>query len=218
MKRTSVHFVVSAVRVLRWYSYAISLVGILIASGAGAGDLLIWDDQPAAKWDTAYPVGNGRLGAMPWGTFPEEKILINEETIWARRDTFGMREDSHKHLEEVRRLEAAGDYAGADQYFEKHLQNAQDPCGYQLLGWLKLLYQDVAPLKRIRRELDLKTGIATNVYVLDDGTEITQKVFVSGPADVVAVVISSSRALRVKVALDDSKIEDGDIVKIGAAE
>ncbi|MDD8044809.1 MAG: glycoside hydrolase N-terminal domain-containing protein, partial [Verrucomicrobiota bacterium] len=28
-------------------------------------DLVIWDDQPAPSWDTAFPIGNGRLGAMP---------------------------------------------------------------------------------------------------------------------------------------------------------
>ncbi len=218
MKRARICSAVLNPGVSRWRLCAVLWVGVLVASGATAGNLVIWDNQPAAKWDTAYPVGNGRLGAMPWGTFPEEKILINEETIWARRDTFGMSEDSHQHLEEVRRLEAAGDYAGADRYFEKHLQNAQDPCGYQLLGWLKLAYQDAAPLKQLRRELDLKTGIATNVYVLNDGTEITQKVFVSGPDDVVAVVISASRAIRLEVSLDGSTIENGDIVKIGAAE
>lgn len=181
-----------------------------------AQELVISDNQPAGKWDTAYPVGNGRLGAMPWGMFPEEKILINEETIWDRRDTFGMSTDSHKHLEEVRRLEAARDYSGADQYFEKHLQNGENPCGYQLLGWLQLAYQDTAPLKGTRRELDLKTGVAKNVYVLEDGTEITQRVFVSGPDDVVAVAISANRKLRLNVTLDDSKIENGDLVKFGA--
>ncbi len=30
-----------------------------------AGELVIWDNQPAGKWDTAYPVGNGRLCKRP---------------------------------------------------------------------------------------------------------------------------------------------------------
>ena len=178
--------------------------------------LVIWDNQPASKWDTAYPVGNGRLGAMPSGMFPEERILVNEETIWQRAGTYEMPVDSHKHLEEVRRLEAAGDYSGADRYFEKHLQDELNPCTYQLLGWLRLAYLDTAPLKHLRRQLDLKTGVADNVYLLDDGTEITQKVFVSAPDDVVAVVISANRDLRLKISLDEGKINDGDIVKIGA--
>jgi alpha-L-fucosidase 2 len=184
--------------------------------GRAAEQLIIWDNQPAGQWDTAYPVGNGRIGAMPWGMFPEEQILINEETIWARREGFGMGEDSYRHLEEIRKLEAAEDYSGADRYFQEHLQNALDPCGYQLLGWLHVTYLDVAPLKQTRRELNLKTGIAKNVYSLEDGTEIIQEVFASAPDDVVAVKISASRAISLKVSLDDGVLAGGDIVLTGA--
>jgi alpha-L-fucosidase 2 len=181
-------------------------------------NLVIWDDQPASQWDTAYPVGNGRLGAMPWGQFPQEKILINEETIWARKGGYLMAEDSYRHLEEVRRLEAAGDYAGADTYFEKHIETGERPCSYQLLGWLNLDYLDTADLQTLRRELDLETGVARNRYTLADGTEITQRVWVSAPDDVIGVTISASRAIGLKVSLDGSRIEDGDLVKIGAAD
>ncbi len=41
---------------------------------AGGNDLIIWDDAGAGdKWDLAYPVGNGRLGAMPFGNFPRRR-------------------------------------------------------------------------------------------------------------------------------------------------
>ena len=189
---------------------------ILIGSPLCAQDCLVWDDQPASSWDVAYPVGNGRLGAMPFGMFPEEQILINEETIWTRRETFGMPKDSFLHLEKVRELERAGDYGGADAYFEKHLQNGQDPCGYQVLGSLRLKYQTTSPMKRRRRELDLKTGVAKNVYVLNDGTEIVQKVIASAADDVIIVRISANRKIGVQASLDNGFIENGDLVKTGA--
>ncbi len=183
-----------------------------------SGDPVIWDDRPATKWDTAYPVGNGRLGAMPWGQFPQEKILINEETIWARKGGYLMAEDSFKHLEEVRRLEAAGDYGAADGYFEKHIETGERPCSYQLLGWLNLSYLDAAPLQRMHRELDLATGVALNRYSLEDGTEITQRVWASAPDDVIGVTITANRDIGLRVSLDGSRIEDGDLVKTGAAD
>ena len=148
---------VSQLSICRISTAALILAGFLSCLQLHAEELIIWDNQPASKWDMAYPVGNGRLGAMPQGMFPKEKILINEETIWARRNTFGMPEDSHKHLEEVRKLESAGDYSGADRYFEEHLEDGQGPCGYQLFGWLQLEYQGTAPVKQIHRELDLKS-------------------------------------------------------------
>ena len=183
-----------------------------------AADGVLWDDRPAEKWDNAYPVGNGRLGAMPMGQFPREMILVNEETIWARSpdDAFEMPNDSVKHLEAVRKLEASGDYRGADRYFERHLQNGREPDGYQLLGWLRLEYQDAAPLQQLHRELELKSGIAKNVYTLEDGTHITQKVFASGPDDVIAVLISADRNISVDVSIDGGLIDDGDLVKNGA--
>ena len=104
-----------------------------------AGGSLLWEDQPAVDWDVAHPVGNGRIGAMPFGSFPSEKILLNEETIWSRSEPMLMPEDSFEHLEVVRRLEAAGDYQAADQYFVENLQDGRDPDSYQLAGWLNSL-------------------------------------------------------------------------------
>jgi len=128
-----------------------------------------------------------------------------------------MPEDSDEHLEKVREFEAAGDFSGADAHFERHLQNGRNPDTYQLLGWLHLDYQGAAALKELRRELDLKMGIAKNVYQLDDGTQITQKIFVSAPADVIVVRISADRQVTVKVSLNGGVVEDGDIVKTAAA-
>lgn len=216
MTANSTCFSTKGIRMVPWAILAFFWAGLLPGSPAHAGDWVIWDNQPAASWDTAYPVGNGRLGAMPWGTFPEEKILLNEETIWARSNTFGMPEDSHRHLEEVRRLESVGDYSGADRYFERHLQDGQDPCSYQLLGWLRVLYLDAAPLRQSRREVDLKTGVARNRYLLEDGTEIVQRVFASAPDDVIAVTISANRPISVRVSLDGGVIADGDLVLTGA--
>ncbi len=196
MRNTSHRFVVLTSALCRLGIAALVLAGFLIGSHVRAGELVIWDDQPARKWDTSYPVGNGRLGAMPQGMFPEEKILINEETIWARNAGYGMPENSLEHLEGVRKLEAAGDFSGADRHFEKQLENGRSPCSYQLLGWLHLVYQNTAALKQVHRELNLASGVATNVYSLDDGTEITQKVFASAPDDVIVVRISEIVGLQ----------------------
>ena len=43
----------------------------------------LWYKTPAKEWEEALPVGNGRLGAMVFGKYGEEKIQINEETIWS---------------------------------------------------------------------------------------------------------------------------------------
>lgn len=43
----------------------------------------LWYDRPAATWEEALPIGNGRLGSMIWGKADEELIQLNEATPWA---------------------------------------------------------------------------------------------------------------------------------------
>lgn len=38
--------------------------------------------QPAGWWRDAFPLGNGHLGAMPYGRICEERVLINHERLW----------------------------------------------------------------------------------------------------------------------------------------
>jgi len=168
--------------------------------------LVIRDDRSAEGWDTAYPTGNGRLGAMPFGQFPKEKVIINEETIWARKGGYDTPEDSFQQLEKMRALEAKGDYSGVDTVFQDKIQDGRKPSSYQPLGWLNLEYQSAASMKQTRRSLDLKTGIAQSVYTLEDGTEITQRTFVSSPDDVIVVAVSASRKIGLRISLDKEGI------------
>jgi len=192
------------------------IAAVSAAAVPGEGQV-IWDDGPAQEWDVAYPVGNGRLGAMPFGSFPEERILLDEETIWSRSERMLMPEDSFEQLETIRRLEAAGDYAAADRHFEEHLQAALDPDGYQLAGWLGLEYLDAGPLRAMRRELDLATGVARCVFTLEDGTRIVQRVFASAPDGVIVVAITADREIGLGVSLEGGAVVDGDVVKDAAA-
>ena len=212
-------------------SCATAALGVLLAVSNGArgdtaGDeagadvrLRIWDDQPAGNWEVAYPVGNGRLGAMTFGRFPEETVLINDETIWHRDppERFLQPEGSAEHLEVIRELEAAGKYQEADRHFVQHLQKNVNPNSYQLLGWLHFRYEETAPLAGTYRDLDLQTGVARNRYELEDGTVIVQDVFASAPDDLIAIAVSANRPIDFTVAFDrDGVIEEGDLVKRGA--
>ncbi len=53
---------------------------ILTAKPDGGGAL--WYDKPAASWNEALPVGNGRLGGMIFGGTHKERIQFNEQTLW----------------------------------------------------------------------------------------------------------------------------------------
>lgn len=46
-------------------------------------DLKIWDNRPAKDWMTqAYPIGNGKLGAMVFSGIDQDHIQFNESSLW----------------------------------------------------------------------------------------------------------------------------------------
>jgi alpha-L-fucosidase 2 len=184
----------------------------LFSSAKEPGNHLITAVGPATKWDLAYPVGSGRLGAMPWGAFPSEKILINEETIWANAGEMKVREDAFEHLEKIRGLDAEGKYFEADRYFEKQLQDGKRPNSYQLVGWLDLIYPTESPLQRTERQLDLQTGIASNRYELENGTVITQQVLASHPDDLIVVHVTSTQPIKIQVGMKGALVDQGDLI------
>ena len=47
-----------------------------------AHEFLLWYDKPAAVWEEALPIGNGKLGAMIFGNPEKEHFQLNEDSLW----------------------------------------------------------------------------------------------------------------------------------------
>ena len=58
----------------------------------------LWYDCPAQVWTEALPLGNGRLGAMVYGTPGTEQIQLNEESIWAGRPNNNANPDALEYI------------------------------------------------------------------------------------------------------------------------
>src|SRR4029434_954050 len=77
-------------------------------------------DQPRStgqganqEWVRALAVGNGRLGAMVFGGVAQERLQLNEDTLWAGRPYDPVNPEAKAALPEVRRLLADRRYADA---------------------------------------------------------------------------------------------------------
>src|SRR5271156_5530109 len=68
----------------------------------------IWFDKPAKDFTESSPMGNGRLGAMMFGGVDEERIVLNESSVWSGSRQDADRPDAAKALPEIRRLLVAG--------------------------------------------------------------------------------------------------------------
>ena len=42
----------------------------------------LWFEKPAANWNEALPLGNGRMGAMVFGGTMVERLAVNEDSQW----------------------------------------------------------------------------------------------------------------------------------------
>jgi len=77
-------------------------------------DQQLYYTQPANEWEEALPIGNGRIGAMVFGSISRERLQLNEDTLWSGfpRDTNNY--EALRYLKQSRELIAAGKYAEAE--------------------------------------------------------------------------------------------------------
>ena len=167
----------------------------------------LWYRQPATKWVEALPVGNGRLGGMVFGGVPEERIQLNEDSVWSGGPQDADNPQALEALPEIRRLLFAGKYAEAEKLTFQRLvckgegsgrgRGSKVPFGcYQTLGDLKLKLDGDALAADYRRELDLDTAIARVHYRSGDAT-FTREVFSSAPDQALVVRLTCDRPGRV---------------------
>src|SRR5437867_13116258 len=77
---------------------------VLLWGVTRAGGMMLWYQQPAAKWEEALPIGSGRLGAMVFGGTADERIQFNEDTLWTGKPHDYVRDGAGDDLAEIRQL------------------------------------------------------------------------------------------------------------------
>lgn len=168
------------------------LVVMLMASSAAvaqtpAEPLSLWYRQPARQWVEALAVGNGRLGAMIFGGVAQERLQLNEDTLWAGGPYDPANPDALEAWPKVKELIFAGRYREAHNLIgQKMMAKPLTQMPYQCVGDLLLSFPDANGVTDYRRDLNLDTAVATVVYTID-GVRYTREVF-SSPVDQVIVV------------------------------
>ncbi len=160
-----------------------------------ASPLLLWYDEPAAQWIEALPVGNGRLGAMVFGRTAQERLQLNEDTVWAGGPHNNNMPTAREAIIEVRRLIFEGKFTEANALANaKVFPGKNEPHGmpYQPVGDLLLTFPGHENPAAYRRELSLDDATARVSYRIGEVT-YTREVFASIPDQVIAVHLTASR-------------------------
>jgi len=163
----------------------------------------LWYVRPAAAWDEALPLGNGRLGAMAFGGVREERFALNEDTLWSGfpRDTNNY--EALRYLKTARELIARGEYGDAEKLIRDKMLGANVQ-SYEPLGDLRLtLHAPDGEAEGYVRALELGSATATTSFKLGGATYV-REAFVSAPDQALVVRLSTEEGtpFDVDAALD----------------
>ena len=167
----------------------LSTVGIAFAgeTTAPVEPLSLWYRRPASQWTEALPLGNGRLGGMVFGSLSQERLQINEHTLWAGGPYDPVSPDALAALPEARRLILTGQYDAATELISRKIMaRPLHQMPYETVGDLLLDFPGQTVGENYRRDLNLDTAIASVSYTAG-GVKFNREVFAS-PVDQVIVV------------------------------
>lgn len=166
--------------------------------------LMLWYDQPATNWTEALPVGNGRLGAMVYGSIEKEVIQFNEETLWTGQPHDYSHDSAHEVLSELRQLLWDGKQKEAHELGNERFMS--QPFGqfcYQPFGNVLLDFPNHKNVNNYKRQLDLEDAISSVGYEIE-GVKYKREVFASERNQAIVIHIETSKQgeLNFNIGLD----------------
>jgi alpha-L-fucosidase 2 len=169
------------------------LLGALsVAAGASGSDFKLTFDKPASKWTEALPLGNGRLGAMVFGGAEDERLQINESTLWGGSPHDYTNTEAFLHLNEIRQLIFAGKVDKAENLSENLMGKPKLLMPYQPFCDVRLHFPNHDQAAEYHRELHLADAFTETSYKAG-ATNFRREVFVSYPDQVLVVRITASQ-------------------------
>lgn len=161
-------------------------------TGGQSVPLRLWYTTPAANWNEALPVGNGRLGAMVFGGVEEEHLQLNENTLYSGEPSTAYKEvDIRPTYDEITALLRNGREAEAQELVRKNWLGRLHQ-NYQPLGDLYIRSFAHGDVSDYERELSLDES-ATRVSYSCNGVRYKREVIASYPDQVIAIRFSADR-------------------------
>jgi alpha-L-fucosidase 2 len=183
-------------------------------SGTGdrpQGKNMIWSRSSAKIWEEAYPLGNGKLGAMIFGGVADERIQLNENTVWNGLPVEPNNPEGLKALPEIQRLLFENKNNEAVRLAEQTMMG--NPAGVNSYQSLGELWFDTPQLKaeNYTRSLDLSTAVTTVAYT-SDGVAYTREYFASAVDNVIIVRISADKKNKINLNLTLRREQDAECI------
>lgn len=174
-------------------------------------------DRPAKAWEECLPLGNGRIGLMPDGGVEQERILLNEISMWSGSKQDADNPAAAAALPQIRRLLFEGRNDEAQQLMYNTFvckgsgsnlgDGANAPYGsYQLFGYLNLRHhyaEAVDSVTDYHRSLSLSEAVGSLSFRRGNVTYKREQ-FASFADDlgVIHLVADEDKSLHFSVSMD----------------
>ena len=145
--------------------------------------------EPAAYWEGALPLGNGRIGAMVYGGTAEETIALNEDTLWSGLPEHAYSPKVFENLPRARALIREHRFAEADSFISSEMLD-HDSQSYLPAGTLHLHFHLEGSVSEYVRSLDLENALAVTSFKAG-GTLFRREMFASYPDQLLVIRIGS---------------------------
>lgn len=153
----------------------------------------LWYKKPATVWEEALPLGNGRMGAMVFGTVAEEHIQLNEDSVWYGSHIDRNNPDALKNLPKIRELIIKGRISEAQElmiYALSGIPQSQRP--YQSLGDMQISFKGMnGEATGYERSLSLEDAVH-RMKVTVNGNTYERETFLSAADDVMVIRLTTA--------------------------
>jgi alpha-L-fucosidase 2 len=156
--------------------------------------LELWYKRPAEEWLEALAIGNGRMGAMVFGGVASEKLMLNEDSVWAGHPHSYDPPRGAEVLPDIRRMIFEENWVGAQRLADREFMGRpSEQAWYQPVGDLLLEFPglDSEPAT-YRRSLDLRSAMTITEFEVD-GVHYRREAFVSHPDQVMVVHLTADQ-------------------------
>lgn len=167
----------------------------------------LWYTNSAKVWEEALPVGNGKMGAMIFGGVADERIQLNEGTLWNGYPLDADNPDALKALPQIQKLIFENRNNEAVALASKTMLG--HPKGikpYQSLGeiWIETPHTKVSDYLR---KLDLNTAVTSVEYVYD-GVKYTRESFASMADGIIVMHYTADQRKKINFSLGLKREKD----------
>lgn len=164
-----------------------TLASVATQAAAANPNTRLWYKTPAKEWTDALPIGNGFIGAMVFGNPFEERMQVNEDSVYSGGYRSRINQNALEVLPDVRDMLASGDLPGAERWAKIGLTGTpQSIRHYETLGEMNIEFVGTRryDTKSYQRWLDLETAIAGVNFTVGE-TKYHREMFASFPDNVI---------------------------------